>query len=148
MGARRESKRENVQLQRVTTNYLPSTLSCRDLSRALSFLKSCQLFMVVICAEVKKVYFAIHMCDNSGNAIHYSCSCNQISLWGKKLRTSVFQTLSGKKKKTVPLLLYCGTVKFSSKLFHGNTEYQSLCLCHMSWRLKGLSETSSLSLHL
>lgn len=37
---------------------------------------------------------------------------------GKKLRTSVFQTLPEKKKKMVSLL-YGGTVKFSSKLLHG-----------------------------
>lgn len=39
--------------------------------------------MVVIFAQVKKVYFAIHMCDNFGNAIYYSSSCNQVSQWGE-----------------------------------------------------------------
>lgn len=83
------------------------------------------------------------MCDNTSNAIHYGGSCNQVSLWGKKLRTSVFPILSLKKQGGA--VLSCTvTVKFPSELFHGSTEFQSLCLCHMRWRLKGLSETSSL----
>lgn len=62
--------------------------------------------MVVIFAEVKKVHFAIHMCDNSGNAMYCSCSCNQIAQWGKELRTSVFQTLPEKKNGVSSFVLW------------------------------------------
>ena len=68
------------------------------------------------------------MCDSSGSAIQYSCSRDQISQWGLKMKNICVSNTSREKMAS---LLYGGTVKFSSKLLHGYyREPVSLSLSH------------------
>lgn len=59
--------------------------------------------MVVIFVEVKKVYFAIHMCDNSGTHILQLFLQPNSTSGGGKIKNILISNTSRKKKNDVSL---------------------------------------------